>query len=345
MTSTRKVISHYSKNNIALQKPTFTPVAGTLLSSSGHYIPLRQYHTVGRSSDCHTHISNDDVSRIHAIIFWQDTKWHIEDKSTNGVWVNGQKILKAQTYSLQVNDRIALSSKAGESFKIINNNAPCDILLSMDLKKPSIYLSDTEISIDEDIHLVNKNGYWYTTYAAAHKKSKQIQDGSLLRVKNNLYRLQTNQVEHHTLENKPIASSINDLTFRFEVSEDEEDIRLFISDLKSTSVIKGSRIQGLLYLLLCLARQSSIDLTHGYSKSHYGWISVDNLSISLGIEPDNTRIRLHRLRDRIRNAVSFNDADADVRQLLQLQNNEVRLNTTNIVIVKGSKTETALSYH
>lgn len=339
MTST---IQNYSKNNTPLRKPTFTPVSGTLLSSSGHFIPLRYYHTIGRSADCHTHCPNDDISRIHTILFWQDTHWYLEDKSTNGVWINDRKIHKGQPYSLQLNDRVTLSSKAGESFKLINDNEPCDTLLSMDLKKPSIYLNSTNVLIETGITLDYQSGQWRVIYSNPNKANKEIQDGSLLRIKSNLYRLQTNRIEHHTIENKPIANAIDDLTLRLEVSDDEEDIRLLIHDGKSTATIKGHRIQGLLYLLLCLARQSSKDIAQGYSKSHCGWIPLEVLSTLLGIEPDNTRIRLHRLRDRIREAVNFNGVDA--RQLLQLQDNEIRLNTSNVVIVKGSQLESVLDY-
>ena len=56
-----------------------------------------------------------------------------------------------------------------------------------------------------------------------------------------------------------------------------------------------------------------------------------------GIEPENTRIRLHRLRTRLREMINLNGIDAC--EILQLQDNEVRLNTSNVTVMKGDKPE------
>ena len=317
--------------------------SGALLSSSGQCIHLRHYHTFGRATECHTNLTGADISRIHAIIYWQDGNWYIEDKSKNGVWLNNNKILKEQPHLLRESDTIVLSSKAGDAFIMVNDLKPCDVLISTELKKAAIYLERPVTSIEKTLNLFYENEGWYIIYDDEREESKAIQDDNLIRINDTLYRLQSNRVEYQTLENKPTAKSLDDLELSLHVSDNEEEIQLHIKDSKSASVIEGHRIQSQLYLLLCLARKSIADKNQGYSECHCGWINLDDLSKALGIEPDNTRIRLHRLRTKIRDTVNFSGVDAC--QLLQLQDGEVRLNTSRVVVIEGTLSETVLGVH
>ncbi len=86
-------------------KPSETPSPGTPAVASGLMIvsgphagqsfALRSPETIiGRSPECHIPIPNDGLaSRQHARIVWDGVYWRIEDcASTNGVFVNGQRI-------------------------------------------------------------------------------------------------------------------------------------------------------------------------------------------------------------------------------------------------------------
>ena len=98
---------------------------GILNSSLGDSIYLRQYHTIGRSKDCHTPLSRNDISRIHAVMFWQENGWYIQDKSTNGVWVNRKRIAKDQTTARRRNDLIG--------FNATKPSKACDSCLAEDI--------------------------------------------------------------------------------------------------------------------------------------------------------------------------------------------------------------------
>jgi hypothetical protein len=317
--------------------------SGALLSSAGQCIHLRPYHTFGRSTECHTNLAGADISRIHAIIYWQDDNWYIEDRSKNGVWLNDNKILKEQPHLLRESDKIILSSKTGDAFTMVNDLKPCDVLVSMERNKAAIYLERPVTSVEKTLNLFYENEGWYIIYDDEREESKAIQDGHCICINDSLYRLQSNRIEYQTFENKPTAKSLDDLELRLHVSDNEEEIQLYIKDNKSSSVIEGHRIQSQLYLLLCLARKSIADKNQGFSECHCGWINLDDLSKALGIEPDNTRIRLHRLRTRIRDTVNFSGVDAC--QLLQLQDGEVRLNTSKVEVIKGTLSETVLGAH
>ena len=70
---------------------------------------------LGRDNSCDIQVdfSFDDVSRIHASIFIRNNNLIFEDKSTNGSYVNNQKVHHAQQI-LKRNDQI----KLGESFVV-----------------------------------------------------------------------------------------------------------------------------------------------------------------------------------------------------------------------------------
>ncbi|KJY69770.1 FHA domain-containing protein [Vibrio nigripulchritudo] len=310
---------------------------GILSSSSGDNIYLRQYHTIGRSKDCNTPLSRNDISRIHAVIFWQESRWYIQDKSTNGVWVNSKRIAKDQTIALNKNDQITLSSKSGDILTLVSNDEPSDILMSS-TSLPSICLNKPFTKLSKQLSLYFENGIWYIeTLAGDSWESTKVYDGDTIHIDDADYTLQANRSEEKTCQNRPVVRTVEDLTFRLNVSNDEEEIQLSINDSEHTATIGGHRLYNQLYLFLCLARQSISDRALGYEPAHCGWVNLNELSNSLGIEPENTRIRLHRLRTRLRDTASFSGIDAC--QILQLQGGEVRLNTANIQIVKGDKNE------
>ncbi len=308
--------------------------SGAMLSSSGNNIHLRNYHTFGRADNCHTHLTRSDVSRIHAIVFWKDDSWFIEDKSTNGIWVNDHKLVKTQIYQLKQNDVIVFSSKTSESFTMINTNEPCDLMVSIQNNYAPIYLKKPMTMVSDTCTMQYKNDKWHLI---DNQHNHTIQDSEIVNISGRPYCLQYNHIEYKTVQNRPVAQSIDDLEFLLDVSDDEESVKLSINDSVQTSVIEGNRIQSQLYLMLCLARKTLADKAQGYAENNQGWIDLNLLSKELGIEPDNTRIRLHRLRTRLRDSISFSGFDAC--QLVQLKDGEVRLNASKIIVMKGNKQE------
>ncbi|ADZ91570.1 FHA domain-containing protein [Marinomonas mediterranea] len=330
-----------NQNALPISANTFA--GGILQSSSGQLIYLRQYHSFGRMQGCHTLLSREDISRIHALICWKNDRWHLEDKSTNGVWINDQKVAKDTPIELHINDKIILSSRDGESFKVLSLLPPCDLLIHINPSKPAIPLNKPQTDINENISMTYGSLGWKFIDRSKGGQPFPIQNGELLQCGGAYYRLQTNIIEHDTLINRPTAHSASDLDFKLEVSDDEEHIKLIIQDAHQTTEVAGHRIQSQLYLLLCLARKSIADKEAGYSDNNRGWIALRQLSKTLGIEPENTRIRLHRLRTRLRDSVSFSGFDAC--ELLQLKDGEIRFNSENITVIKGNDSENRKEHH
>lgn len=321
------------------------PIKTGTLSSSGRDIYLRNYHTLGRADNCHTHLSANSISRLHAIIFWQDDTWYIEDKSTNGVWVNEHKLQTGRPHALNKNDTIIFSSKDVGSFTLTNNTSPHDLLIPVEsnLRLTPICLNKPLHALSETSTLLWNEGSWIWVDNETLSNKKRLMDGDVLTVGKHKYRMQFNQMSSNTSQYLPVAQTLEDLTFQLNVSNDEEDIQLHIMDGVQTAEIKGYRIQSQLYLLLYLARQAISDKQQDYAENQRGWVALSKLSKDLGIEVENTRIRLHRLRSRIRDVVSF--TDLDVCELIQLQHGEVRLNTNNVIIYKGKQHESQNEIH
>lgn len=62
---------------------------------------------IGRDPSCDIELVEEDISRIHARIFSEDGVYKIEDKSTNGIFINGKKVESA---FLKENDKIKIGS-------------------------------------------------------------------------------------------------------------------------------------------------------------------------------------------------------------------------------------------
>ncbi len=69
---------------------------------------IRENATIGRSKKCDIYINDKYLSKNHARIFFDQDKFFIEDlKSTNGTYVNGQKISSAHPVKIKDNDKIS----------------------------------------------------------------------------------------------------------------------------------------------------------------------------------------------------------------------------------------------
>ena len=80
-------------------------------ASDGRSIPVSSGYVLGRSGDAAEFFQDmRTVSRQHARISFLDGGWSIEDLgSTNGTWVNGQRVETGKPRELKKGDVLALS--------------------------------------------------------------------------------------------------------------------------------------------------------------------------------------------------------------------------------------------
>ena len=66
---------------------------------------------VGRSMECTLQIDNPYVARKHATFIYEENGWYlIDNNSTNGTWINGEKLQGGVRYRLHRNDEIVLAN-------------------------------------------------------------------------------------------------------------------------------------------------------------------------------------------------------------------------------------------
>ena len=119
-------------------KPSSTR-AFSLKFISGKYqggefaLPAGKEIVVGRSSDLEMVLVEDMVSRKHARIFWETDQVEIEDLgSTNGTFVNGEKIKRA---TLKEGDRVLIGTSI---LKVIANERPVATTINIERSKESL---------------------------------------------------------------------------------------------------------------------------------------------------------------------------------------------------------------
>lgn len=83
----------------------------TLLRSDGRPVPVTDGSELGRSGDCYAFFCDiKTVSRRHAKITRNAGEWRIEDiGSTNGTWLNGQRLEPGRAYPIATGDTVRLS--------------------------------------------------------------------------------------------------------------------------------------------------------------------------------------------------------------------------------------------
>lgn len=69
--------------------------------------PQRNMVTIGRNPDCHVQTNNASVSRVHAMVTWQDGRVFVQDppsgRPTNGTYVDGMRLQAGELLELCAN--------------------------------------------------------------------------------------------------------------------------------------------------------------------------------------------------------------------------------------------------
>src|SRR5262245_48440327 len=83
----------------------------TMTDRAGQALPLEAYpYSIGRARECHFVIDHTQISRLHARLEYDHEQVVITDLgSTNGTWVNGERLSPGQPRRLRAGDRIVLA--------------------------------------------------------------------------------------------------------------------------------------------------------------------------------------------------------------------------------------------
>jgi hypothetical protein len=274
-------------------------MASLLNFYTNEIILLNAYHQIGRTSQNNTCIKDNDISRNHAVICWEESSWKLMDHSKNGTIIDSRIICQASK-ELRKGNIIQFGSNKSTIWKVLDTNPPCSYLKSRSKRNCFIDLSLSLIWPDDEHPEVSfyktAYGFWE---ADLGNENVELKNGSILTL---------GSEEWEYVENDMLSSTsdLNDISkyacFVFNVSPDEEKVgvKIVINDLH---LDLGGRVYN--HVLLRLVRQRESDAATGYSADKQGWVTMEEmtnyLSKELLTEVDEyyLNVQIHRLRKKL----------------------------------------------
>lgn len=109
----------WKQERFVLYSEAGTPEKGAFLP---YFLEENAVYNIGRSEDNDICYPNETVSRFHAQLYWSEKSWWIRDLgSTNGTYVNGQRMLERQLRNGDVIYIMGLYILVGPGFTAMNN--------------------------------------------------------------------------------------------------------------------------------------------------------------------------------------------------------------------------------
>ncbi|MEC4725744.1 FHA domain-containing protein [Shewanella sp. D64] len=314
------------------------------VSSSKIY--LYAHHSFGRLAySVNTLISQPDISKIHAIIEWNNGIWSIRDISTNGCWLNKIKIFSNKRYPLKAGDKINFASLDNQEYRLESVDAPADLLIpctSQDSKhlEQAITLGEYNLLPQENPELAlfrdRKMETWkVSSIDCETDDSCTLAEDEIIEFQQQKWQLHLSHLEPLTQALQASQLTLEDITFDFYLSLDEEVSQLKVHTPES---ILDLHVRSHHYLTLNLARYRSLSAEQGLDESEQGWVYAEQLVKDLGIEIHHLNIQIHRARKQFSDSINVNDAE----YIIQRQAGKIRFGSTHFNIYKGHKLECGL---
>jgi len=310
-----------------------------------HPVYLMAHHTIGRRQGAvDTRITSAEISGIHAAIQWTGTHWNIRDLSRNGTWVNGQQLVPAKNYPLQLGDRIAFGRAGNPVWTVESLDAPENLLIDLHTGEAQpleqYHLLPDERDPLASLHFSPVTGQWLyelTGHSNGSHDTTAIRHGERIDCGLHSWQLFLADNQGATKELALQQLSITDFELRFSVSHHEEHVHLQLhrEDMK---VALPARIHN--YLLLYLARARVRDMQKGADTDVQGWVSVQVATRELGITVNHLNMQIFRARKQI--AETLPDA-IDTSGLVERRSWEMRLGCSRFEIYKGTQRESQIA--
>jgi len=125
------------------------------LVTRGEVIHLREYHTFGRRRhEVDTLLDYAFVSKLHTVIEWKAESWVITDMSSNGTWVNGDRLSVYTPRLLKKGDLIEITGSGNLKFDVVNISAPVDMVYRVDDKLEMRLLDENQLLPNESLPIL-----------------------------------------------------------------------------------------------------------------------------------------------------------------------------------------------
>ncbi|MCC2614983.1 FHA domain-containing protein [Aestuariibacter halophilus] len=325
----------------------------TFTDQDGYALPIAPHHVFGRLAGVvDSAIDAPEISRIHAVVYWEDNGWWLRDESRNGSWLNGRRVVSSQPVPLQKGDAIQFAGLSTPLLTLSDVSPPATFLCRY---VPHRCVCDEVIPLhahqllpseqDAEIAVYIAKQQWCLEPLDSHNPIRLLNDKAWIRFKGQRWQLRMGEVPKETVPLLPALNSWQDVHFVFHVSQDEEEVQLTCTDGQSGQIDLAIRSHH--YLCLLLARQRIVDRCSGVSDINQGWLYVDRLARSLGITESHLNIQIYRARSQFSEHYALTP---DGPALIERVPGKVRWGCPDNVIIKGGQTEydgveTSIQHH
>jgi len=304
---------------------------------------LKSYHCFGRSTtNVDTVIDTPEISRIHAVIEWTDEQWFIRDVSSNGTWVNSQKLTKDNPYKLTVGDRIFFAKVNNLCFTILDLTRPQNMLLATEQTEKQTALSPiildndnllpSEESPEISLFYVHSKKQWYKEHIEdADGIAYPVTDLDVLHFSDLSWQLKLNRPSENTVQLAITQLLAHQIKYRFNLSQDEETTELTITTDNKKLCLSNKAHH---YLTLSLARHRDEDTTKGIDECNQGWRLPEIIAKELGCDIQLFTTHVCRAKKQFREAF---EGACDGNELIERKGNKIRFAGIFYRIYKGNE--------
>lgn len=300
-------------------------------TKTGDEINLLVQHTFGRHSSCQVILSHPKASRNHATITWDGECWVIVDTSSNGTFVNNNRLQHKIERPLAIGDKVTFAMMDNDTWHIENLNPPQSLLMPETPGTQLIVLDNLAVLPDENTPTVtlyrSSTGDWI---CESPQGVSTLVNGDKVALDEHIWRFIEATGCAKTLDSSD-AVPIDDsqIAVKFKVSQNEEHVELELS-IANQNFNLGERTHH--YLLLTLARQQAEDKKSGFSDGECGWIERSQLMKMLDMSEYHLNTQIYRLRKQLMQTLPNNNL---VPTVIQRRKGQIRLGLRNFVIEGG----------
>ena len=294
------------------------------------------YHCIGRSTNnVDTIINSPEISRTHAIIEWTDKQWVIRDISSNGTWINKQKLVKDKPYKIHVGDNLFLATAKSHCFTVQDISPPQNMLFCTD-EKPIVLTENNILPSDKQpeiaLFYVQSKDQWYKEFLDdASGSAYPVANLDVLQFNNQSWQLKLNGLSENTVQQAKPKLLAHQIKYRFNLSQDEENTELNITTDEEEYYLSNSAHH---YLTLSLARHRYADANKGIDEYNQGWRMPETLAQELGCDISLFNTQVFRAKKQFVEKLA---GACDGDELIERKGNKIRFSGSSYRIYKGNE--------
>ncbi|MEO0369361.1 MAG: FHA domain-containing protein [Pseudomonadota bacterium] len=326
-------------------------MARLLTNNSDACVYVREYHLIGRRRDTVDLLVDDPhVSKVHAAIEWTGAAWKLNDLSSNGTRINGQMVDKNTSHTLQINDVISICPDSSHDLRVVDLDPPSDMVICVhEAEHKEIPLENHMLlpSADEPalgLYFCEEREAWYAEIFDVGQDPSDAQElgpighEDTIDVAPYLYKLFLKQTEQGTYKTDFSNLSVDDVEFRFDVTQDQESTTLTLMT-RQGSVYLEERIHHELLAYLASGMREQLDALENpaqqvESAPFLGWVDRDLIAAQLGIDDIHLNTLIFRARKQLSSVLTGYQG---VTGLIDRRRGAVRFTAKHVSLYQAGK--------